>query len=128
MHRTLRGRAFIRSTGRVFCFGLASMNVLRPWWRTHSCALIEGDERGLDDELATEFPREDSAIADALWYCDMTTGPHGEAMPVLERLGEIRSRYGPDHVVTRFVDRAQGEIVAAVRRTEERLRKADAPV
>jgi putative nucleotidyltransferase with HDIG domain len=94
----------------------------------HSCALIEADERGLDHELASEFPREDSAVADALWYCDMTTGPDGEEMSVSERLDEICSRYGPDHVVTRFIQRAQGEIVAAVRRTEQRLREAGAPL
>ena len=92
----------------------------------HSCALVEADERGLGDELASEFPREESALADALWYCDMTIGPDGETVPVTERLNEIRSRYGPDHVVTRFVDRAQGEIVEAVRRTEERLAQAGA--
>jgi putative nucleotidyltransferase with HDIG domain len=92
----------------------------------HSCALIEADERGLDDELASEFPREESGVADALWYCDMTTGPDGEPLPVSERLNEVRSRYGPAHVVTRFVDRAEHEIVAAVRRTEERLEKAGA--
>jgi putative nucleotidyltransferase with HDIG domain len=90
----------------------------------HSCALIEADERGLEDELASEFPREESVTADALLYCDMTTGPAGEPLTVSERLNEIRSRYGPNHVVTRFVDRAEDEIVAAVRRTEERLEKA----
>ena len=43
---------------------------------------------------------------------------------VIQRLDEIRSGYGPDHVVRRFVDRAQGEIVEAVERTQERLDKA----
>jgi putative nucleotidyltransferase with HDIG domain len=87
----------------------------------HSCALVEADERGLSDELAAEFSREESPTADALWYCDMTTGPDGQDYDVVERLDEIRSRYGPGHVVTRFVDRAQPAIVAAVRRTEDRI-------
>jgi putative nucleotidyltransferase with HDIG domain len=87
----------------------------------HSCALVEADERSLYGDLAGEFPNEMSSTADALWYCDMTTGPDGEDCEVADRLTEIRSRYGPDHVVTRFVQRAQPEIVAAVRRTEERL-------
>lgn len=58
---------------------------------------------------------------DALWYCDMTTGPDGKAVSVEERLAEIRARYGPGDVVTRFVERAEPELVAAVRRVEKRL-------
>ena len=90
----------------------------------HSSALIEADERGLADSLATEFGREDSPLSDALWYADMTTGPDGQDFEVTERLAEIRSRYGPEHVVTRFVVRAEAEIVGAVRRTERRLTEA----
>jgi hypothetical protein len=88
----------------------------------HSCARLEADERGLRSELDAEFDREQSAVADALWYVDMTTGPDGQDYEVTARLNEIRSRYGPDHVVTRFIARAEPEIVAAVRRTEGRLR------
>jgi putative nucleotidyltransferase with HDIG domain len=91
----------------------------------HSCAVVEADERGLSAELAA-FPREESATADALWYCDMTTGPDGEPLPVAQRLNEIRKRYGPHHIVTRFVVRAEPQIVAAVQRTEDRLRLAAA--
>ncbi len=90
----------------------------------HSCALVEADERGLADELRNEFPLERSDTADALWYCDMTTGPDGQDYEVAERLDEIRARYGPGEVVTRFIDRAEDEIVAAVRRTEARLSAA----
>ncbi len=94
----------------------------------HSCATVEAEERGFDDELRAEFPPEDGDLADGLWYCDMTTGPNGEAMSVGERLAEIRSRYGPEHVVTRFVDRAETDIRAAVERTEERLRAVEAKI
>ena len=66
-----------------------------------SCALIEADERGLYEELSIEYPCEESAIADALWYCDMTTSPDGDRLPASSRLDEIKMRYGPDHVVTR---------------------------
>jgi HD superfamily phosphodiesterase len=93
----------------------------------HSGAAIEAEERGLADELLEEFVRERSATADALWYADMTTGPDGQRLQVAERLNEIRSRYGPGHLVTRFIDRAQDEIIAAVERSEARLAKADAP-
>jgi hypothetical protein len=41
---------------------------------------------------------------------------------------EIRTRYGPDHVVTRFIDRAEADIQAAVNRTRDRLRRAGQPM
>lgn len=87
----------------------------------HSCALFEADERGLSDELTAEFSHEDSPVTDTLWYADMTTGPDGQDFDVLDRLAEIRSRYGPDHLVTRFWARAEPSILAAVARTKERL-------
>jgi HD superfamily phosphodiesterase len=64
----------------------------------HSCALYEARERGLADQLAAEFPAEQSPTADALWYADMTTGPDGQHLRI--------------------------EIIAAVRRTETRLAEA----
>ncbi|MER7893558.1 HD domain-containing protein [Micromonospora sp. NPDC094482] len=87
----------------------------------HSCAWLEAEERGLDAVLAGEFSREESAVADALCFSDMTTGPDGQDFEVLERLAEIRSRYGPEHLVTRFITRAEPEMVAAARRTQSRL-------
>jgi len=87
----------------------------------HSCALFEAEERGLANELVTEFPQERSATADALWYADMTTGPDGQDLDVLDRLAEIRERYGPDHLVTRFWVRAEPTLVHAVRRTKALL-------
>lgn len=87
----------------------------------HSCALLEAEERGLTDTLLSEFPREESATADALWFCDITTGPDGELLAPADRFAEIKKRYGPGDLVTRFITRAEPEIMAAVRRTEERL-------
>lgn len=87
----------------------------------HSGAVIEAEERGLRSELLVEFPFRQSLSMDALWYCDMTTGPDGQTVSVEERLAEIRARYGPGDVVTQFVERAEPELVAAVRRVEERL-------
>jgi hypothetical protein len=92
----------------------------------HSCAHLEAAERGLAQELSAEFLREEGDVPDALWYCDMTTGPDGQDFEVTVRLGEIRARYGPGDVVTRFIVRAEPEIVAAVQRTEERLKAAAA--
>jgi putative nucleotidyltransferase with HDIG domain len=94
----------------------------------HSRALLEAEIRGLDAELVREFPQEESATADALWFCDMTTGPDGEYVPVRERLAEIRKRYGPGDVVTCFIDRAEADLIAAVQRTEERLQRGDTPL
>ncbi|MEU0155898.1 HD domain-containing protein [Micromonospora fulviviridis] len=87
----------------------------------HSCAWLEADERGLGAVLAAEFPREKTAVTDALCCADMTTGPDGQDFEVLDRLAEIRSRYGPEHLVTHFIDRAEPEMVAAVQRTQRRL-------
>ena len=87
----------------------------------HSCALWEASLRGLADELRAEFPHEESAAADALWYADLTTGPDGQAFTVAQRLAEIRTRYGPDHLVTRFWIDAEPEALAAAQRVERRL-------
>ncbi|WP_240963427.1 HD domain-containing protein [Antrihabitans stalactiti] len=88
----------------------------------HSFADLEANLRGI--EGLDEFENEDSAIRDAVWYCDMTTGPSGERVDVDQRLEEIVSRYGPADVVSQFVSRARGELVAAVERTERKLRAA----
>ncbi|MEV4139372.1 HD domain-containing protein [Dactylosporangium sp. NPDC049742] len=90
----------------------------------HSCAVFEAAARGLSEELAAEFSDEQSAVTDALWYADMTTGPDGQRLSVHERLAEIRARYGPDDIVTQFWAEAEPTLLDAVRRTEERLAAA----
>ena len=92
----------------------------------HSYALLEAAGHGLDGELATEFPLPDPVLADALCFSDMTTSPDGEAVEPHDRLIEIQARYGPADVVTRFIDRARPDILAAVTRTRERLAAVDA--
>jgi hypothetical protein len=87
----------------------------------HSCALIDAQERGLDDHLSTEFEREESTIADMLWYCDMTTGPDGQDLSVDQRLELIRSGYGQDHDMRHFLQRAQPKIVESIMRIESLL-------
>jgi hypothetical protein len=84
----------------------------------HSCAQIEADVRGLGAELASEFSPGDPLLTDALLYCDMTTGPDGDFVRPADRLVEIRGRYGPDHEVTRFVERAASEILTTAGRVE----------
>lgn len=90
----------------------------------HSCASLEAEERGLHDVLRSEFDCEESPTADALCFCDMTTGPDGLHVQARERLAEIRSRYGSGHVA-RFIARAEPDILAAVDRTEQAMRAAD---
>ena len=87
----------------------------------HSCAEIEADVRGLARKLASEFTTADSSLTDALLYCDMTTGPDGDYVRPADRLVEIRGRYGPDHEVTRFVERAAPQILSTAGRIEELL-------
>jgi len=87
----------------------------------HSCAQIEADVRGLGAELAAEFTPADPLPSDALLYCDMTTGPDGDCVRPADRLAEIRERYGPEHEVTRFVELAASEILAAAGRIEMML-------
>lgn len=86
----------------------------------HSCAALEAQLRGLATELA-EFADEDEAVRDALWYCDITTSPDGEPVDATERIGEIKHRYGPGHLVTRFITLAEPDLLAAVDRTEQLL-------
>ncbi|WP_189219156.1 MULTISPECIES: HD domain-containing protein [Streptomyces] len=88
----------------------------------HSFALLEAEERGLRDELASEFPLlDDPLLVDALVYCDMTTTPGGGRTSAQERIAEIVSRYGADSVVGRFIRRAEPEIFSSVERIEAAL-------
>jgi hypothetical protein len=84
----------------------------------HSCAPVEARLRGLAPVLAGEFPRDNSLPHDELCFCDQTTGPDGAMIDVTERLAEIRQRYEDGHVVRRFVDLAEHELIAIVRRVE----------
>ncbi|MFJ6349131.1 HD domain-containing protein [Streptomyces sp. NPDC092046] len=88
----------------------------------HSFALLEAEERGLQEQLAAEFPLlEEPLLVDALVYCDMTTTPDGSRTTAEERVTEILGRYGDDSVVGRFIRRAAPEIFAAVERVEAAL-------
>jgi hypothetical protein len=80
----------------------------------HSCAIIEAEEQGLAADLAREFKTAPRSLADALIYCDMTTGPDGQHMTVEQRLAEIRARYAPSHPVTRAIARSAPQLTAAV--------------
>ena len=86
----------------------------------HSYAILEAEFRGVGHRLAA-FPDEGGVVRDALWYCDLTTSPDGEPVSVRERIAEIKERYGPGDIVTRFITEGASELLAAVERTECRL-------
>lgn len=87
----------------------------------HTCAHIEADLRDLGPILTAEFPRNDSLPHDELLFCDLTTGPAGELVTVEDRLAEVKTRYGPDHLVSRFITLAEEQLLAAARRAEAKL-------
>ena len=86
----------------------------------HSCAIIEAGERGLADVLSLEFEPAPQELSSALTYCDMTTSPDGELVPVEQRLAEIHDRYGPGHLVSRSIQRATPMILRAVEQVHDR--------
>ena len=85
----------------------------------HSCAIIEAGERGLADVLSAEFEPARDALASVLTFCDMTTSPDGEHVPVEQRLAEIHDRYGPGHLVSRSIRRATPMILRAVEQVHQ---------
>jgi len=86
----------------------------------HSCAIIEAGERGLADTLSSEFDPAPYALASVLTCCDMTTSPDGQPVPVERRLAEIQDRYGPEHLVSRSIQRATPMILRAVEQVHQR--------
>ncbi|MET9230000.1 three-helix bundle dimerization domain-containing protein [Lentzea sp. NPDC003310] len=89
----------------------------------HSGAAAVASLIGLADELG-EFPDQRGRLRDALWYCDMSTGPDGQPTTVQGRLAEIRQRRGPEDPVVRALAINGDERLAAVRRTHRLLRRA----
>lgn len=82
---------------------------------THTGALWEADERGLDVELFDGFrcDRDDIALLRrVVTWADLTTGPTGQLVTVDERLSEIRARYPDEHPVSRFVSRRRAELLS----------------
>nr|WP_245574047.1 HD domain-containing protein [Amycolatopsis nigrescens] len=86
----------------------------------HSGAAAVAELVGLSGELAV-FEDECGPVRDALWYCDMTTGPDGRPVSFADRLAELRARRGPDHPAVRALATNEADRAAAVHRTEELL-------
>ena len=93
----------------------------------HSEARFEAGLRGLALALDA-FPRERSATADALTYCDLTVGPMGKPVSLRERAHDIYSRYGETDIVSQAFRQAMPYFSLAIARTRLRLRKRGLPV
>jgi HD domain-containing protein len=85
----------------------------------HSEARFEIGVRGLAEELDA-YAREESAVSDALTYCDMLTGASGARVSLEERLEEIEQRHGSGLVVD-ALNLARPVLERAVERTRARL-------
>jgi fructose 1,6-bisphosphatase len=90
----------------------------------HSCAIVEAGERGLAKVLGLEFEPAPQELSDALTYCDMTTSPDGELVPVERRLAEIHDRYGPGHLVSRSIQLATPMILLAVQQVNDKAARS----
>jgi hypothetical protein len=90
----------------------------------HSCAIVEAEERGLANILGLEFEPAPYELSSVLTCCDMTTSPDGELVPVGWRLAEIHHRYGPEHLVSRSIQRATPMILCAVEQVHDRAAQA----
>jgi hypothetical protein len=87
----------------------------------HSGAQNEAEARGLGDVLSAEFGRPDASLLAIVTYSDMRVGPRGQDITIDDRLADIRSRYGPGHVVTRSIAASEAELRAAVAKVESWL-------
>jgi hypothetical protein len=105
------GARFLRTSGHERLAGLVAH---------HSGAEAEAEERGLVGELG-EFADERSAVSRALTYCDLTTDANGQPVEPVERLAEIRRRYGSATPEARAVGRSSAALLADVRAVEALL-------
>jgi len=88
----------------------------------HSESRFEACLRGYASELDA-FPRERSATADALTYCDMTTNALGVHVSLKERAADVFRRYGDADVVSQALRQSLPYVALAVARTRRRLRQ-----
>src|SRR6266516_5147352 len=86
----------------------------------HFEAQFEAQLRDLAKEL-NEILRENSAVADALTYCDLTTGPTGKHISFEERLADIFQRYGETHIIHQATNQAIPSLTRIVKHVQEKL-------
>jgi hypothetical protein len=89
----------------------------------HSCAIIDARERGLDQDLASEFTAPPGELADALSYCDCTTSPDGTRVPLEQRIADICARYPSGDPVARALTNATPQLADSIQRVTTMLVK-----
>ncbi|WP_432494986.1 HD domain-containing protein [Kineococcus gypseus] len=91
----------------------------------HSGARFVAGVRGLGAQLAPfDDPRAlEGPLADALTWADQTVSATGRLVDVEERLADVLRRHGPDSPNARCHPVRGPAVRAAVRRTQERLRR-----
>ncbi|MDT2007066.1 HDIG domain-containing protein [Rhodococcus opacus] len=88
----------------------------------HSGARFVAAVTGLGDQLS-RFGFVEDTVSDALTVADQTTGPHGEALTLDQRLREKVDRHGPDSPTVRACPRRDPYLRAVADRVEQRLRR-----
>jgi HD superfamily phosphodiesterase len=86
----------------------------------HSGTWFQAQLHGFLPDLE-QFPREQSMLADALDYCDMTTGPAGARISFEERIQDILVRYPEPHIVAKATHQAKPSLSQAVKRIQQKL-------
>ena len=88
----------------------------------HGGARHEAQLRGLGALLA-RFAREDSRVAAALDFLDLSTGPRGERWPLSERLRDIVRRHRDDPAVVAALCATSSELKANFEAGQSLLRR-----
>jgi putative nucleotidyltransferase with HDIG domain len=80
----------------------------REGWPPRICALVAHHsgarfvaQANGHAEALSQFVFERSPVSDALTYADQTVGPHGQSLPMEERLADMLRRHGPDSAQAR---------------------------
>ena len=89
----------------------------------HSGAIFVARARGLAEALHA-YPREQTALSDALTYADQTTGPTGERLTVRDRMADMLRRHGSGSPNARVHHERGPYLLAVAARVEQRLRAA----
>jgi hypothetical protein len=112
---------FVALDGARFLQSVKAPRRLVDLVANYTFARLEAELRGFGDEIA-EFEDEQTPVRDALWCCDLTTGPDGQRMTFEQRVAEWTQRYAEDGVIAMFTKTAYPELLGACERTEQRMR------
>jgi len=87
----------------------------------HTGAIWEARERGLENELLSEFASPPPSALDALTWADLTSSPSGELISPEVRLDEILDRYEPSSAVHRAIVAGWKDLQESTSRIEQLL-------